>query len=199
MRAIPPPEHASSDVYRVCVDSISDTALKNRLIAQAPSIEVAANDYNQKAQIKQLHLIAPNDCDSSDVVLGDVTKKELKALYSSQMLNNKEPRAIYDSILSQAPLGKCPFCGFGHASTLDHYLPKAKFPQLAVITLNLVPSCKDCNHGKNAAVATTAAEQGLHPYYDHDHFINDQWLVAEIESSVPETVVSAKITHVLLN
>jgi hypothetical protein len=118
-----------------------------------------------------------------------VTKKELKDVYSSHMVERAKPaRAIYDSLLSQAPLGRCPFCGFGHASTLDHYLPKAKYPQFSILPFNLVPSCKDCNTSKGTAIASIAEEQSLHPYFDHQDFINDQWLYAEVIQMTPATI-----------
>jgi hypothetical protein len=100
----------------------------------------------------------------------------------------KPARAIYDMLLSRAPLGRCPFCGMGHASTLDHYLPKTKYPQLSVLPQNLVPSCKDCNTGKSTTIATTAITQCLHPYFDHHSFINEQWLFAEVVPTTPATI-----------
>ena len=76
----------------------------------------------------------------------------------------------------------------GHASTLDHYLPKTKYPQLSVVPINLVPSCKDCNTGKSTAVYFTAEEQSLHPYYDHHSFVNEQWLYAEVIHTKPASI-----------
>ena len=189
MREMLPPPDSPRYVYVTCAQSASDLDVRGRLIAQTDIIESIANDYNHKAQTQDLYVILPNECHNDEAVLAGVTKKELKALYSTQMLNNRAPRAIYDSILARAPLGRCPFCGIGQASTLDHYLPKAVFPQLAVVPVNLVPSCKDCNHGKNAALATDREAQVLHPYYDHGHYISDQWLIAEIRPTSPETVV----------
>jgi hypothetical protein len=52
-------------------------------------------------------------------------------------------------------LGRSPFCGVGHGSALDHNLPKTKFPQLLVVPLNLVPSCKNCNTGNNTVIAVS--------------------------------------------
>ena len=40
---------------------------------------------------------------------------------------------------------KCPFCGVGRVSTLDHYLPKTKYPTYAVTPVNLVACCAECN------------------------------------------------------
>ena len=88
----------------------------------------------------------------------------------------------------QAPEGLCPFCGFGQATTLDHYLPKAKFPQLSVLPSNLVPSCKDCNTSKSARIVTTKQKQCLHPYFDHHNFIDQQWLHGEVRHTKPATI-----------
>lgn len=189
MRAMISPNEDSCVVYRTCINSIANENLRNRLNALTNNIGVAAGDYQQRATAKQLYTLPPNNCNNNEIVLGAVTKKELKDVYSSHMVSRTKPaRVIYDLLLSRAPLGRCPFCGMGHASTLDHYLPKTKYPQLSVVPLNLVPSCKDCNKAKSTAVATIAGAQSLHPYFDHQSFINEQWLFAEVIHTVPATV-----------
>lgn len=189
MRALTAPNYDPLGVFQTCINSISDADLLNRLNQTTNEIVVAARDYEQKAVTKLLYTIQPNNCENDEIVLGTVTKKELKDVYSSHMVGRAKPaRVIYDTLLSQAPLGRCPFCGFGHASTLDHYLPKTKFPQLSVLPLNLVPSCKDCNTGKSTAIATTANEQSLHPYFDHQNFIDEQWIYAEVIQTTPATI-----------
>lgn len=189
MRAMIVPNEDPQKVYQTCVDSITDEGLRNRLSALTKMIGVSASDYHQKATLKQLYSLLPNDCGNEDIVLGTVTKKELTTVYGTHMVGKTKPaRAIYDSLLSRAPLGRCPFCGVGHASTLDHYLPKTKYPQLSVVPLNLVPSCKDCNTGKSSAVSSTAGDQSLHPYYDHQNFVDEQWLYAEVMHTAPATI-----------
>ncbi|EKW1653666.1 hypothetical protein P9K14_001120 [Citrobacter freundii] len=153
-------------------------------------IFIAACDYHEKGLSENLHTIPANECENDDHVHGRVTKRELKLVYTSQMVGKGKPaRNIYDEILSQAPIGRCPFCGVGFASTLDHYLPKNSYPQLSVTPENLVPSCKDCNTGKGTSLATNANEQCLHPYFDHGNFISEQWLFAEI---VDEKTLTAR-------
>ncbi|MCY7333051.1 MAG: hypothetical protein LH649_10435 [Pseudanabaena sp. CAN_BIN31] len=189
MRALATPNDSPKTVYETCINSIANTDLRDRLNLVTPNILVAAGDYEQKAKAKQLYSIPSNNCKNHEIALGGVTKKELKDVYSSHMVDRAKPaRAIYDLLLSQAPLGRCPFCGFGQVSTLDHYLPKAKYPQLSVLPLNLIPSCRDCNTGKSDAIATTAEEQSLHPYFDHQNFIDDQWLYAEVRKTKPATI-----------
>lgn len=189
MRAMTAPNDVPLQVFQECTNSISDTNLQYRLNAVATNINNAAKEYLQKAPISQLYTIPPNNSDNSAIVVGNVTKKELKDVYSTHMVPRAKPaRKIYDSLLVRAPLGICPFCGFGHASTLDHYLPKSKYPQLSVLPQNLVPSCKDCNSGKLADVATTEEQQSLHPYFDHAQYISEQWLFANVVQSSPVTI-----------
>lgn len=189
MRAINKPTHDSLTVYQQCIDSISDNGLRHRLNQIAGSIGTAARDYEQKANSQLLYTIVSNTCRNDELALGGVTKEELRNVYSSHMVVKTKPaRAIYDSLLSLAPLGRCPFCGCGYATTLDHYLPKAKYPQFSVLPLNLVPACKDCNKDKLAIDSTTAEGQSLHPYFDHENFINQQWLYAEVIETAPATM-----------
>ncbi|MDF1644290.1 MAG: hypothetical protein P1U80_08910 [Pseudomonadales bacterium] len=176
-------------VYQTCVDSIADENLRNRLSALTNDIGVIAGEYQQIATAKQLYTLPPNDFGNDDIVLGAVTKKELKDVYSSHMVGKAKPaRKVYDLLLSRAPLGRCPFCGMGQASTLDHYLPKTKYPQLSVVPLNLVPSCKDCNTGKSVGVAATEEAQCLHPYFESQNFVSEQWLFAEVISTSPVAI-----------
>jgi hypothetical protein len=130
-------------VFQTCIYSIPNETLRNNLEQITRDIVDASEDYRQKAEVEQLYSIPANNCEDDNIVLGVVTKKELKSVYSVYMVDRKAGRLIYDQLLSNTPLGRCPFCGIGQASTLDHYLPKAKFPQLSVTPLNLVPSCKD--------------------------------------------------------
>ena len=189
MRAMIAPSEDPQEVYQICVNSITDINLRTRLDALTRAIGVAAIDFHKKAVAKQLYTLPPNEGGNDDIVLGTATKKELTSVYSAHMVGRAKPaRAIYDSLLSRAPLGRCPFCGMGHASTLDHYLPKSKYPQLSVVPLNLVPSCKDCNTGKSATVSSTAGDQSLHPYYDHQRFVNEQWLCADVIHTAPVSI-----------
>tara|TARA_R110000772_G_scaffold202665_5_gene312972 strand:+ start:40 stop:900 length:861 start_codon:yes stop_codon:yes gene_type:complete len=189
MRAMNAPSEDPQEVYQTCINSITDGNLRTRLHVLTNAIGVAAIDYHQRALAKQLYTIPPNNCSNEETALGAVTKKELKSVYSTHMVGRAKPaRAIYDSLLSRAPLGRCPFCGMGHASTLDHYLPKTKYPQLSVVPVNLVPSCKDCNTGKSTSVSSTAGGQSLHPYYDHQSLVDEQWLYAEVVHTVPVTI-----------
>ena len=189
MRIVEKPTYSASDVYQLCIQSIADDNTRIRLNDISNVINDLSVEYVQKANDANLYLIEPNTARNEDVVSGDVTKKELKNVYSQHMVVATKPaRKIYDEIMNLAPNGKCPFCGLGHVSTLDHYLPKSKFPFFSVLPINLVPSCKDCNTGKGANLAINAENQPLHPYFDHGQYITQQWIFAEVIETKPLSV-----------
>lgn len=72
----------------------------------------------------------------------------------------------------------CPMCGAMHARSIEHYLPKAVYPEYAVFSLNLVPSCITCNqHRSNSANHVGTNLPMLHPFYDKP-YINEKLLFA---------------------
>jgi len=56
-------------------------------------------------------------------------------------------------------------CGFGEASTLDHYLPLSRYPEFSVFAMNLIPACARCNQLKGDSVGKTPAGQFLHSFF----------------------------------
>lgn len=189
MRSISAPNEDPKEVFELCVNSISDKRLRCRLSAVSDVVAAAAYQYWKNGIESTLYSLPSNDCKNEEIVIGSVNKQELKDVYSVHMVGRAKPaRKIYDSLLSRAPHGRCPFCGIGNASTLDHYLPKSRYPTLSVVPQNLVPSCKDCNTGKKANISTVAEKQSLHPYFDNSSVISEQWIFADVESTYPETV-----------
>ncbi|MBB1288580.1 hypothetical protein H5085_06615 [Pseudoalteromonas sp. SR43-6] len=189
MRAINPPQVNFTDVLNTCVGSISCQKLTQELNAINPQFNNAVQDFILKVATADLFQIPSFQGGDDDTVTGNITKKELKGLYTQHMVPERKPaRSYYDQLMMSAPLRICPFCGFGHVTTLDHYLPKAKFPLLSILPNNLVPSCADCNKGKSAGIAGTKQEQCLHPYFDQKHFVDDQWLYADVQETSPPTI-----------
>lgn len=190
MRKIDKPSYDSDHVFEICVNSIADQHLKSRFQAISSTVSLAAKDYDLKATNFELFSIAAHHGNNEDLIAGDISKEELKNLYSAHLVpQNKPARAIYEYLLSRSAGKLCPLCGFGHVKTLDHYLPKAKFPIYSVLPNNLVPSCRDCNTEKLASIATTAGAQSIHPYYDPNHFFSDQWIFARVEQTIPPTII----------
>lgn len=75
----------------------------------------------------------------------------------------------------------CPSCGeMGKPNTLDHYLPKGKYPHFCVTPANLFPMCDSCQKEKLEKTGSVAEPRFfLHPYFDV--FIAEQVLTVSIE------------------
>jgi len=86
-----------------------------------------------------------------------------EALISCYEGNSKAMKSLRNRIFTLNPVPRCPYCdGLDTAATLDHFLPKGKYPQYAVFALNLIPCCWPCNKIK------LEQEGGLNFYYDTD-------------------------------
>lgn len=175
------PNWSAEDAFTTCVSRIRDPALKARLTAAKQSVVDASNAYEAAAKAHTLHQIV-----REPLVNGAVTTAEMGAVYTSRMAKQKAAgRAIYDDIFAAAK-GRCPLCGHRVVTTLDHHLPKAHYPVLAVTPLNLVPSCTDCNKAKLARIPHTAEDVSIHPYFDDVD--GERWLFAEVVQVVPAAV-----------
>ena len=86
--------------------------------------------------------------------------------------NPKEGQVQYSILknLRNRKLQLCPGCGEeGTPNTLDHYLPKADYPHLAILPTNLSPLCDICQSAKGTDTLDPAGQKiFLHPYFD-DH------------------------------
>ncbi len=179
MRALPKPADDAQAVFLLCISRVTSVALKGRLISISGDIHAAADIFDACSAAGTAYTLVPEDG-----VAGVVTTKEMVAVYDQRMARDGAPgRSIYERLLAAPPMETCPLCGQRTVSTLDHHLPKTKFPALAVTPTNLVPACKDCNKAKDARIAGTADEQTLHPYYDD--IDGDRWLRAQVVHSSP--------------
>lgn len=172
-----------ANVLNTCVDAIEDADLRTRLTAVRAAIEGCGPAYETGAASAALQLVP------RVTSLGQVTKDELRALYSDHLSAAKgAARDVYDAIKNAAPNKLCPLCSIGSVAHLDHHLPQSKYPDHAVLPLNLVPACHFCNDTKKARFPKVAGEQTFHPYYDR-HLLKEQWVRARIDRGPPPVVV----------
>ena len=182
MRRLPLPSNDPSTVFLACVDRVRDHDLRARLQSVQPHIAFVSASYREAADLRQFHTIP-----SEGNVNGVVTTDEMSDVYKFRMARKHSAgRHIYDSLMAASPLGRCPLCGQGTVSTLDHYLPRTHFPSLAVTPANLIPACKDCNHAKGEIYPLHENEQTLHPYFDDVE--DEAWLFAEVIQQSPATL-----------
>jgi hypothetical protein len=177
------PAYTAEYTFSTCISRIKDADLKNRLSSIKATIIATALDYEQAAGENALYTIG-----TSDTVNGVVTANEMSDVYDLRMAQKRGPgRHIYDKLFSAPAYGRCPLCGQGKVWTLDHHLPKNRYPGFAVTPANLVPSCQDCNKAKGSTVPTTPEDGTLHPYFDD--IDTQRWLTAAVVNTAPAAVL----------
>lgn len=177
------PAYAYAQTLTLCCNGITGNNELLRKVNDASShLELNVYSYENSASTEELYTINPLQINgvADPIIFMELKKSDLIKLYSIYFVGQTKPaRKIYDELMASAN-EKCPFCGgIGRPRNLDHYLPKAYFPQFAIAPLNLVPSCRDCNmDGKGEDFAIVASEQILHPYLDNERYYNEQWIFA---------------------
>ncbi len=163
---------------------------KQRILSSLDQLESFAARYDELADSYSLETLGTH------THCGNAAKDDLVDLYDTKFVPEGRPgRETYMSIRQSAPKNRCPLCSQLPVSTVDHYLPKSKYPAMAVYPRNLVPSCVRCNGYKLAK----SDELTLHPYYDNIE--NIRWLkcvlidgeAISVEFDVWENVVPASL------
>ncbi len=112
-------------------------------------------------------------------------KKKLQDLYSSDCDVAKKVRShhnIFTSAERRVYHNKCPYCVLSEPNTLEHILPKGKYPEYAVHVHNLIPCCSKCNMHKGEAVKDT--ETGL-PHTLNFYYHNpEEFHFLQVECSI---------------
>jgi hypothetical protein len=176
------PEFDAVETFSTCISKVKNPDLKRRLVGIKKAIGTANESYAENAISETLNLIP------AMATIGTVTAKEMVKVYDYRMAGKDGPgRAIYDQIKLLPADDRCPFCDQRNVSTLDHVLPKALYPQLAVAPLNLVGACMECNKIKLDLAPQSPEEVVLHPYFDD--ITSDLWLVAEVLEQSPCAVI----------
>ena len=146
--------------------------LKTRIINSKEYIIEYVAEFEEKIKNNSVHELREHS------MVGEyVDKDEMVRLYEQKFVGGNG-RDYYDMLMAAAPRGICPLCNKRISNTLDHYLPKTKFPTLAVTPINLVPACSECNKTKTAGIIDRPENQPIHPYFDV--IDNEEWLFARI-------------------
>ncbi len=91
----------------------------------------------------------------------------------------------------------CPMCGSFGTGTLDHFLPKSDYPELAIFSRNLVPACS-CNTKRGSVVkGTTSSEHVLHPYFEN--VLNQRLMTSLFEGDFDYPTVKIEICRDVTN
>ncbi|MFD5410370.1 HNH endonuclease [Streptomyces nojiriensis] len=146
----------------------------SRLIAAADAVHTAGEDFRTAAADQTLHTLEP---EKFQIPGFSDEEKPVSWIYQNGMVAGPG-RSIYNQLMSAPEHERCPLCGHGIVSQLDHFLPKSSYPALCVDPLNLIPACPDCNKAKSDKRAASLEELPLHPYLDR---VDGQgWLDAKV-------------------
>jgi 5-methylcytosine-specific restriction endonuclease McrA len=90
---------------------------------------------------------------------------KLSGLYSGKAA--KHGLAWIKQLAKTTKCGYCPMCGAETHKTIEHFLPRKPWSEFSILSLNLVPSCGNCNSKRsNHASSPTAKHRLFHPYFD---------------------------------
>jgi hypothetical protein len=182
MKKLDLPNISFNQMLNKCAEGMEQIHVRNNFESVFPIFHAKEQQYQALCLAGNLYAYPRvNPLSSATEVVGHLTKTKLINLYENNLRNKDKPaRNYYDALLVSSG-ERCPFCGdIGQTKNLDHFLPKAYFPEFSVLPLNLVPSCRDCNMGeKGQAYATEKDDQAIHPYVDRDIFYQEQWVYAE--------------------
>lgn len=175
----PLPDTKPEDIFECCVEGYTDSDKKKRLLACKHLVEVDSTSYQK---------LVPSHIDEFAIseLPNDVVFAEMKKVYDEKFARaDAVGRSYYDAIMTQVARGICPICGVRLASTLDHYLPKAKVPTLSVTPSNLIPACRDCNMDKKTGMILDPDATPVHLYYDR--LPEGPWLYVRIGDNLEIT------------
>ena len=110
---------------------------------------------------------APDFQTLSATPISTIDKKMLIRAYDDRPALVRRMIEKMVSSLKAADSGVCPFCcDLGPAQELDHFMPKAKFPEFALFPANLVPVCSVCNKRKGQVVKKKGERVIVYPFED---------------------------------
>lgn len=151
--------------------TLNDVDITGRVVAERTTGRNRAyftgieNTWKEKVQI-YLDVFGNPERIGASIVAADDSGKFIN-LYSHPKDDSIQKIEVLDVIRAHG-LDYCPACGEdGYPRTLDHYLPKEKFPEFSILSRNLAPMCDACQGAKLAKTLTANQEKiFLHPYYD---------------------------------
>ena len=129
---------------------------RGRMRAARVEVLAAYQDYED---------VAPEVGELDEAPLTDPQKEAMRHAFT---VETQPMTALRGDLLKRISVARCPFCGISESSTLDHYLPKERYPEFSVFPKNLVPSCAVCNTRKRDRILDggTNVRMFLHPCYD---------------------------------
>lgn len=191
------PEDDLGDFFEDLLKGRHNNNKNSMLITRLQSVKKllidAENNYQILAGERLLHtiteveeIIIPDDIEIDEGIPRVISDKEMEKVYTNFLVDkpdsDKVGRVIYNKILSNTYYNLCPYCSQREVKTIDHYLPKSKFINLAITPINLLPCCSDCNKSKLDNYTLLEDQMIIHPYFED--LSNEEWLGCKVVENV---------------
>lgn len=153
-----------------------DSNDKKELLSIEKQMEDCYINYKQHFDSNNLEIL-------KSTRVGQLHKDSLLGLYSSDAAIVKHFRMRYFAQNPQTYNNLCPYCTLSEANTTEHILPKEKYPEYAVDTLNLIPACSGCNSKKGDSIIDAVSGKKTTINYYTDKLPHEQYLYVDFEVS----------------
>lgn len=163
--------------YKAAVNRKNDDSNdKKELLFIEKQMEDCYINYKQHFDSNNLEIL-------ESARVGQLHKDPLLGLYSSDAAIVKHFRMRYFAQNPQTYNNLCPYCTLSEANTTEHILPKEKYPEYAVDTLNLIPACSGCNTKKGDSIIDAVSGKKTTINYYTDKLPHEQYLYVDFEVS----------------
>lgn len=163
--------------YKAAVNRKNDDSNdKKELLSIEKQMEDCYINYKQHFDSNNLEIL-------KSTRVGQLHKDSLLGLYSSDAAIVKHFRMRYFALNPQTYNNLCPYCTLSEANTTEHILPKEKYPEYAVDTLNLIPACSGCNSKKGDSIIDVVSGKKTTINYYTDKLPHEQYLYVDFETS----------------
>ncbi|HEY3812946.1 MAG TPA: HNH endonuclease [Caulobacteraceae bacterium] len=124
----------------------------------APRIAAAAQAFDHRLpNVHGMQAIKLQKAESAALIDG----------YEGRTADMKRLLADMVDSLSPENADLCPYCSLDQNPDLDHFLPKARFPEFSLHARNLIPICTPCNRKKGRRVKTALGDRAfLNPIFE---------------------------------
>lgn len=181
------PNFTIKDTFPVCVEFVSDPAIKVYLESLQNVVESSSLHYEKLASSGRLNEFKlPRVFDEKI----NPQNKWLINLYKYYFSAKTKPQygkayKFYNGIKnyeSYQMIRRCTYCNHSMVEALDHFLPESVFNALAVNPINLIPSCDFCNETKWKYTPSNLQPNSvlIHPYFDNIKDID--WLKVRVKT-----------------
>lgn len=175
MKSLDPPKLSATIVF--------DSAISRKIHANRETLKRLRSDI-----LKRYEEYFDNAYALEKVTANRYSDKDRDAMSGCYAREAPTVKLLAEEIYKlNSEIHQCQYCGLSPADTLDHYLPKEIFPEYAVLPINLLPCCSDCNRIKSQNYLYAGLRMFLNFYFDEIGSVPILHASIKMNRSVPIT------------